>query len=997
MEEDRGTNIKIRGVPISFPFKPYKVQLKYISSLLESLHTTGDALLESPTGTGKTLCLLTGALSWQQAYDEAVKYIKAASSNAKGAEPTQSSGSTPASGPSGQASIPNNLRPVRMPDPRSVQGQLPQVQRVTQMLEVCPDLSRLAESPTLLTKRAAGTGQVGEDISKSFGRDSPVIIYASRTHSQLKQVIKELGRVRLPRAATMGILGSRAHLCINERLRESELPLDIGCRGLIQAHKCRFHTDVDFDRQCEAFLSYMGDDGRYDMEDLCRFGQAKSVCPHILSRRLAARSPDIVFMPYNYLLVPQIRQNVKVAVSGAIGIIDEAHNIDSMASDAFSDFLTTDRLDTATEGFNELIDSIKDAQEGEEAAKSGSTTSPMGEGVNPAITAEDLKCLREMIQTLNDTLQETSLKITENGRSVDSGLAKKMADAVPVRTEEAVKYLGDHTTDQDRTRGVSKEEIVFRGVLDRLDRAIMTFQNIKARRLQALDKVARFIALLVKADRDGTIRKMRLHLAPHRPGPGPPSGFILNVWSMAPDLGVESLFADGLRTMVLTSGTLSPLDALASELGRRFPVRLENVHVIPDSSLWAGVVSRGPQGALLSSAFANRGNAVYQADLGGSVAAIVGLISGREGPGGGVLVFFPSYSTLETMRKAWMASGQFDRITQVAPVFVEPRSQKELDDMLKEYTRAVAPGRPGAVLLAVCRGRCSEGIDFADRLARAVLIVGIPFPSFKDPRIEMKREYQDQQARETNGVALTGQRWYSLSGGRSVNQAIGRVVRHVGDHGAIILLDDRFAKDNNKNMISGWVRRLMTAHPTQYQAMESLGRWWTEMATRPPPAVEKKKRTWTRPRRAIVPEVPEIEAPGGNEVEIAREAEARSRAQPAPKRVIKKAARSSIRAPQPKAVVVLTAIGQAIPSPEYTALKGALSGMLAARKAVKEGAPGSDERLAAADGRLVDIAARILCQPARRKLAVQFKALACSTGFGARLDQMDAEMGLTKG
>jgi Rad3-related DNA helicase len=40
----------------------------------------------------------------------------------------------------------------------------------------------------------------------------------------------------------------------------------------------------------------------------------------------------------------------------------------------------------------------------------------------------------------------------------------------------------------------------------------------------------------------------------------------------------------------------------------------------------------------------------------------------------------------------------------------------------------------GAILLAVCRGRSSEGIDFTDEIARAVLIVGIPFPSFVDKR-----------------------------------------------------------------------------------------------------------------------------------------------------------------------------------------------------------------------------------------------------------------------
>lgn len=34
----------------------------------------------------------------------------------------------------------------------------------------------------------------------------------------------------------------------------------------------------------------------------------------------------------------------------------------------------------------------------------------------------------------------------------------------------------------------------------------------------------------------------------------------------------------------------------------------------------------------------------------------------------------------------------------------------------------------GAVMFCVCRGKISEGIDFADELARAVVVIGIPYP-----------------------------------------------------------------------------------------------------------------------------------------------------------------------------------------------------------------------------------------------------------------------------
>lgn len=41
-------------------------------------------------------------------------------------------------------------------------------------------------------------------------------------------------------------------------------------------------------------------------------------------------------------------------------------------------------------------------------------------------------------------------------------------------------------------------------------------------------------------------------------------------------------------------------------------------------------------------------------------------------------------------------------------------------------------------------------------------------------------------------IGLTGDQWYTQQALRSVNQGMGRVIRHRHDYGAIILCDDRF-------------------------------------------------------------------------------------------------------------------------------------------------------------------------------------------------------------
>lgn len=53
---------------------------------------------------------------------------------------------------------------------------------------------------------------------------------------------------------------------------------------------------------------------------------------------------------------------------------------------------------------------------------------------------------------------------------------------------------------------------------------------------------------------------------------------------------------------------------------------------------------------------------------------------------------------------------------------------------------------------------------------------------------------------------MSGQQWYQLEASRAVNQAIGRIIRHKNDYGAIILCDCRFDNPNFKKHLSTWLR-----------------------------------------------------------------------------------------------------------------------------------------------------------------------------------------------
>ncbi|GMF20099.1 unnamed protein product [Phytophthora lilii] len=207
-------------------------------------------------------------------------------------------------------------------------------------------------------------------------------------------------------------------------------------------------------------------------------------------------------------------------------------------------------------------------------------------------------------------------------------------------------------------------------------------------------------------------------------------------------------------------GTLSPLDTTVKELGIDFPVRLENNHVVDADQVWVGVVGSGVTGKRLNSSYNFRSTETYLLELGNTIVNFTRLVPH------GLLVFFPSYSILEESIDKWKrpATGEsslsiWDRIVQQKQTFVEPRGRADFKAVVDEYHQAIADNPKGAVFFAVCRGK-----------------------------------------------KLTGNAWYIQQASRAVNQAIGRVIRHRHDYGAIILLDERFALKQQQECLSKWLQ-----------------------------------------------------------------------------------------------------------------------------------------------------------------------------------------------
>ncbi|KAI7752038.1 hypothetical protein M8C21_009219, partial [Ambrosia artemisiifolia] len=169
----------------------------------------------------------------------------------------------------------------------------------------------------------AGGKQSEGSLSQGESSKLPTIVYTSRTHSQIRQVVQELKRtVYRPK---MVVLGSREQLCIHPdvSLLHGKAQTN-ACHHLCQKRTKRYCTH--YPRVSEFVKNNPGlGDEPIDIEDLVNIGKNNGPCPYYMSRELH-KVVDILFAPYNYLIDPGNRKSLTIEWENSILIFDEAHN-----------------------------------------------------------------------------------------------------------------------------------------------------------------------------------------------------------------------------------------------------------------------------------------------------------------------------------------------------------------------------------------------------------------------------------------------------------------------------------------------------------------------------------------------------------------------------------------------------------------------------------------------------------------------------------------------
>ena len=221
-----------------------------------------------------------------------------------------------------------------------------------------------------------------------------------------------------------------------------------------------------------------------------------------------------------------------------------------------------------------------------------------------------------------------------------------------------------------------------------------------------------------------------------------PTQRVLGFWCFNAGVGFKQIQSLAPRSIILTSGTLSPLPSFEAELQITFPQKLENPHVISPDQVHISIMKRSVNDCDFNFNYQNKDNMEMLDELGKTVARV-----SKHVPGG-LLMFFPSYRLMNDVYERWEQSNVLHELEQIKTVYKEPKKATEYQYVMDQYYSSIFEPDPqqiqnGAILMGVCRGRISEGLDFSDKAARCVIIVGIPFPQMTDPKVILKKEYLD--------------------------------------------------------------------------------------------------------------------------------------------------------------------------------------------------------------------------------------------------------------
>ncbi|KAI8033882.1 hypothetical protein M5D96_013337 [Drosophila gunungcola] len=785
-----------------FPHTPYGIQEQLMQELFEVLEKGQVGIFESPTGTGKSLTLTCGSLTWLARHEELVRAEMLARIGGAKLE---------------LAELEKQSEQAQdwLESQAKSRTQREELQKLQHMQQLLDKQEQQLESNSD-TDSEHETADEPEETSEDHYR--PVqIFFCSRTHSQLTQIISELRKTPYGQSVRCISLGSRQQLCVNSQVRSlkqvalmNERCLDMASKSKSQPNpskKSRLATGAS--SRCPFKAASLVDSLRdlalsepLDIEELASQGAACGGCSYYASRS-ALEQAQLILLPYQLLLQKSARQQLGIKLKGSIVIVDEAHNLLDTLAQLHGVEINRQRLERARveiSGYKEHFQKRFSTKNLLKINQLIYIVRRLLKALDPGDNTQP-NCSR-MLRTYELTAEGDFFNIdlcelldfcarTRFARKVQGHAAKMQREPQPSENRPPtlssarsliLQRLASEQTEKEKTKKQGKRK------LEEMADSVEERQEKEEPHLELPPSPIRpllaFLETLTSNAEDG-----RILLDPQQ---GTFKYLLLDPAEQFADI------LDEARAVVVAGGTMQPTQELKEQLFTSCKDRLVErfySHVVPEDAVLPFVVSNGPNRALLRFNFAQRASPEMLQELSMILQNLCQVVPG------GVVCFLPSYEYLDKVYNYLEQSGTLERISRRKTLFREVSGSAE--QLLVKYALAIkAAGSGGALLLSVVGGKLSEGLNFADDLGRAVLVVGLPYPNRQAPELQQRMRHLDEKLGPGSG-----NEFFENLCMKAVNQCIGRAVRHIKDYACVYLLDERYANAGIRRKLPEWISR----------------------------------------------------------------------------------------------------------------------------------------------------------------------------------------------
>lgn len=589
-----------------------------------------------------------------------------------------------------------------------------------------------------LLEMPSGTGKTVSLLAlivaymKAHPSDVTKLIYCSRTIPEIEKVLEELKKLlkyyedHVEDGQDLKFVGlalsSRKNLCIHpdiKREREGKI-VDGRCHSLVAPHVRERHAqgaDVPVCDFYEAFDARGREmsipTGAYNIDDLKSLGGNQGFCPYFLAR-WAIGQAQIVVYSYHYLLDPKIADVVsKELARNSVVVFDEAHNIDNICIDSMSVKINRKLLDKCQNSITVLEEEIQRLKEAD-SGRLRDEYQNLVEGLRQAQDRRD-----NAVTLANPILPDHVLQeaVPGNIRKGEHFVAFMKRLVEYLKTRLRVQHVVQESPAgflSDIARKVCIDRKPLRFAAERLASLVRTLEISHSNDFSPLTVISHFATLVSTYTKGFTlIIEPSDDKTPNVMNP------VMHFRCLDSSIAIRPIF-ERFQSVVITSGTLSPLDMYPRILDFHPVIMSSFTMTLARQCILPMIVARGNDQVALTSKFEARDDTAVIRNYGNLLLETVSIVPD------GVVCFFTSYLYMETVVATWYDQGVIDDIQKHKLLFIETQDAAETSLALLNYIKACENGR-GAVLLAVARGKVSEGVDFDHHLGRAVLMFGIPY------------------------------------------------------------------------------------------------------------------------------------------------------------------------------------------------------------------------------------------------------------------------------